>query len=257
MSAEKRDPYADVATAARDAFDKAAKAGLKRLEHLTLEAVVSRTALWSRFEDDVYLGVLASMVYGVERSKRWQRDNIGRALKTLDEKNIVTRQRIGTRDEKGPYYRLGLVRPESSADSPRTRMRHESGASPAPNQAHDAPQITRPNENSSSRSDRENVDPLERFILKPTAQHLVEFAAARAAVGHEFGEARTQAGLATLGDRQFPWSSDFRRALTTATAATPIRSVALYDPDCSSCDHGWREMPDGVVRCDCTERLAS
>lgn len=84
--------YAEAGAAHREVVARACQLNLSRRQWKVLSAVIARTASWSKLGDRLYLGQLASVVYGVERATRAQRDNVGRELTVLANERLIWRR---------------------------------------------------------------------------------------------------------------------------------------------------------------------
>jgi hypothetical protein len=107
----------------RDVISRACTADpkLSGRQWRVLNAVLAFTASYSKLGDRVYLGQLASVVYGVERATRAQTVNVGRELAVLAERGLIERK-APRRGAKGvdprPDYFVGIAaRPDSNIDA--------------------------------------------------------------------------------------------------------------------------------------------
>jgi hypothetical protein len=107
----------------RDVISRACVANpkLSGRQWRVLSAVLALTASYSKLSDRIYLGQLASVVYGVERATRSQTVNVGRELAVLADRGLIDRK-APRRGAKGvdsrPDYFVGIAaRPDSKIDA--------------------------------------------------------------------------------------------------------------------------------------------
>lgn len=162
---KRRDPYSDVARAARDTLWRANSAGITHLQRRVLEGVIALTAMYSRLEAKVYLGELASFVYAVTPSAPWQQSKVSEALRALNDAGLVRSQA-----PKGPSNGRGYVvaifpspraasEPEpwtlSAVEShPETRARTDEPSHPDPGASRTSDRTPEPGSDSGSISPR-------------------------------------------------------------------------------------------------------
>lgn len=108
-----RAPFPEAGAALRLAASSACAAHLSTRQYRTLLAVLALTASWSRVEDDLSLGQIAQVHFGVEHTERWQRRKVREDLVALEARGIITMAASGTgRPRAGAFhtYRIDLKR---------------------------------------------------------------------------------------------------------------------------------------------------
>lgn len=111
MSSSERCSYVTAATAARNVARAACARNLTPNQWRAFVAVVSLTAMYSKLEDRVYLGQVASFMFGVERAERWHKTTAGEALRALSEMGFIEREAPGVGRPwagSGPQYLVAI-----------------------------------------------------------------------------------------------------------------------------------------------------
>ena len=111
MTSSTRDRYADAAATARGVLERAARTKLSTKEHRVLEAVIARTALYSRLGDRCYLAQIAAHAHGVDRAEKWMLEKTRLALVALRDAGLIDYRPPKGRPpgDAGPSYYVELV----------------------------------------------------------------------------------------------------------------------------------------------------
>lgn len=115
MSRRPRDPYLEVGEATRAAIEAACAADLAPLQHRALLAVIHFTSTRSYLTATVYLGQIAAVMYGVERSVKWQEKRAREALRHLQAAGIIACAPPRGRPSRPAYW--VSIRPTDPAPS--------------------------------------------------------------------------------------------------------------------------------------------
>lgn len=234
MATRKRDPYSVVGEAMRQAIAAAhAAPGLTKLDHKVLAAVLYLVGTWSRLRDDVYLGDIAAVTYGVEKDEahgtagKWMRDKVSVSLKRLHASGVIV---FTPRRGQGVRSTITLLRkaPEQggvNADEKAPETGSVKGGTKAPDfdgkgtqdRSEKAPEQGSPTEDCSEYSERE----FSRTDIADAAARLVrnkpdEAKAVVDTLCVEHGDSRVADAVSKLAHKSFTWTSQLRTAIVSA-----------------------------------------
>lgn len=240
MSAPKKGQvgFVTAATAMREVMAKACSSELNGRQHRTLLAVLSMTGCWSKLEEKLYVGQLASIVYGVERAERWQTDAVGRELKVLAEKGLIEREppksgRFG--GEHGPQYRVKLATDNTSHPERITEeMRSDPNGQCVSPRTDNTSHPKRPTGDSfgDSSGEGQDVDLEGTIVLLGPKATPAEFVETYRELVDTHGEPRAKRAVAALSRTRWSYRSDWRTALRRWLRENPPTAPARHPVDC-------------------------